>query len=115
MNSYTTYCPVADAVSVHTNIWDAPKVSSDESTAKIVEELLLNGSVTIGGTEYHVMDLYQYGDEEDLRNLVFMTIRDPDAAKDHAIQIITDCAIYCFGESNPSLAAQYYQENSGDY
>ena len=115
MNSYTTYCPIADAVSVHTNIWDAPKVSSDESTAEIVAELLKHGSVTIGGTEYHVMDLYQYGDEEDLRNLVFMTLRDPDAAQDHSTKIITDCAIYFFGVSNPGLAVQYYQENSGEY
>ena len=115
MNSYTTYCPIADAVSVHTNIWDAPKVSADESTAEIVAELLEHGSVTIGGTEYHVMDLYQYGDEEDLRNLVFMTLRDPDAAQDHSTKIITDCAIYYFGESNPGLAVQYYQENSGEY
>tara|TARA_R110000751_G_scaffold306324_1_gene424418 strand:+ start:37 stop:384 length:348 start_codon:yes stop_codon:yes gene_type:complete len=115
MNSYTTYCPVADSVSAHTNIWDAPKVSSDESTTEIVEELLKHGSVTIGGTEYHVMDLYQYGDEEDLRNLVFMTIRDSNAAKDHATQFITDCAIYYFGESNPDLAIKYYQENHGEY
>ena len=113
MNSLT-HCPIADAVSVHTNIWDAPEVSSDESTAEIVEELLKHGSVTIGGTEYHVMDLYQYADEEALSNLVFMTIRDPDAAKDHATQIITDCAIYYFGESNPGLAVQYYQENHGE-
>jgi len=115
MNSYTTYCPVADSVSVHANIWDAPEVSADESTTEIVEELLKHGSVTIGGTEYHAMDIYQFGKEEDLRNLVFMTIRDPDAAKDHATQIITDCAIYFFGVSNPELAIQYYQENSGEY
>jgi len=115
MNSYTTYCPIADAVSTHANVWDAPEVTPDESTTEIVEELLAHGSVTINRTQYHVMDLYQYGDEEDLRNLVFMTIRDPAAAKDLATQIITDCAIYYFGESNPGLAVQYYQENHGEY
>ena len=115
MNSYTTYCPVADAVSTHTTVWDMPEITSDELTTEIVAELLAHGSVTINRTEYHVMDLYQYADEEDLSNLVFMTIRDPAAAKDHATQIITDCAIYYFGESNPGLAVQYYQENHGEY
>ena len=115
MNSYTTYCPVADAVSTHTTAWDMPEVTSDELTTEIVEELWAHGSVTINRTEYHVMDLYQYGDEEDLRNLVFMTIRDPEAAKDFAKQIITNCAIYYFGESNPGLAIEYYQENHGEY
>ena len=115
MNSFTTYCPVADAVSAHTTVWDMPEVTPDESTTEIVEELLAHGSVTINRTEYHVMDLYQYGDEEDLRNLVFMTIRDPEAAKDFAKQIITNCAIYYFGESNPGLAIEYYQENHGEY
>jgi len=115
MNSYTTYCPVADAVSAHTTVWDMPEVTSDELTTEIVAELLTHGCVTINREEYHVMDLYQYGDEEDLRNLVFMTIRDPAAAKDFATQIITDCAIYYFGESNPELAIQYLEEYYGEY
>ena len=114
MNSLT-HCHITNQVNAHTTAWDMPEVTSDESTTEIVEELLKHGSVTIGGTEYHVMDLYQYADEEDLSNLVFMTIRDPAAAKDHATQIITDCAIYYFGESNPGLAVQYYQENHGEY
>ena len=115
MNSYTTYCPVADAVSAHTTVWDMPEVTSDELTTEIVEELLKHGSVTINRTEYHVMDLYQYADEENLNNLVYMTICDPAAAKDHATQIITDCAIRYFGEINPDLAVLYYQENHGEY
>jgi len=115
MNLLSSQCPVDADTSREASIWDMPEVSSDESTTEIVEELLAHGSVTIGGTEYHVMDLYQYGDEEDLRNLVFMTIRDPAAAKDFATQIITDCAIYYFGQSNPGLATQYYQENNGEY
>tara|TARA_B110001450_G_C17196564_1_gene309591 strand:- start:156 stop:500 length:345 start_codon:yes stop_codon:yes gene_type:complete len=114
MNSIN-HCHITNQVNAHTTAWDMPEVTSDESTTEIVEELLKHGSVTIGGTEYHVMDLYQYGDEEALSNLVFMTIRDPDAAKDHATQIITDCAINYFGESNPGLAVQYYQENHGEY
>ena len=92
-----------------------PEITSDELTTEIVAELLAHGSVTINRTEYHVMDLYENADEEDISNLVFMTIRDPAAAKDLATQIITDCAIYYFGESNPGLAIQYYQENNGEY
>jgi len=115
MNSYTTHCPVAADTSLNASLWDMPEVSSDEATEEIVEELLTHGSVTIGGTEYHVMDLYQYGDEEDLRNLVFMTICDPAAAKDFATIIITECAIEYFGDPSRGLAAQYYQENHGEY
>ena len=115
MNLLSNQCPAANDTSRNASLWDMPKVSSDEAAEEIVEELLTHGSVTIGGTQYHVMDLYQYGDEEDLRNLVFMTIRDPEAAKDFATQIITDCAIYYFGENYRGLAVQYYQENHGEY
>ena len=114
MNSLN-HCHVTSQVNAHTTAWDMPEVTSDELTTEIVAELLAHGSVTINRTEYHVMDLYENADEEDLSNLVFMTIRDPAAAKDLATQIITDCAIYYFGESNPGLAVQYYQENNGEY
>jgi len=114
MNSLN-HCHVTSQVNAHTTAWDMPEITSDELTTEIVAELLTHGSVTINRTEYHVMDLYENADEEDLSNLVFMTIRDPAAAKDLATQIITDCAIYYFGESNPGLAVQYYQENHGEY
>jgi len=112
------YCPIADAVSAHTMIFDAPEVTPDESTSEIVAELLEHGCVTINRTEYHVMELYQWGGEkteEDLRNLVFMNIRDPEAAKELATEIITECAIYFFGVHDPGLASIYYQENHGEY
>jgi len=114
MNSLN-HCHVTSQINAHTTAWDMPEVTSDELTTEIVEELLAHGSVTINRTEYHVMDLYENADEEDLSNLVFMTIRDPAAAKDLATQIITDCAIIYFGESNPGLAIQYYKENHGEY
>jgi len=114
MNSIN-HCHVTSQVNAHTTAWDMPEITSDELTTEIVAELLTHGSVTINRTEYHVMDLYENADEEDLSNLVFMTIRDPAAAKDLATQIITDCAIIYFGESNPGLAVQYYQENHGEY
>ena len=114
MNSYTTHCPVAADTSRNADIFNMPS-QIDVAFSELLEELLNHGSVNIGRTEYHVMELYQYGDEEDLRNLVFMTIRDPAAAKDFATQIITDCAIYYFGDPSRGLAAQYYQENHGEY
>ena len=114
MNSLN-HCHVTSQVNAHTTAWDMPEITSDELTTEIVAELLTHGSVTINRTEYHVMDLYENADEEDLSNLVFMTIRDPAAAKDHATQIITDCAIYYFGESNPGLAVQYLEEYYGEY
>ena len=114
MNSIN-HCHVTSQVNAHTTAWDMPEVTSDELTTEIVAELLTHGCVTINREEYHVMDLYQYADEEALNNLVYMTIRDPAAAKDHATQIITDCAIYYFGESNPGLAVQYLEEYYGEY
>ena len=114
MNSIN-HCHITNQVNAHTTAWDMPEITSDELTTEIVAELLTHGCVTINREEYHVMDLYQYADEEDLNNLVFMTIRDPAAAKDHATQIITDCAIYYFGESNPGLAVQYLEEYYGEY
>ena len=114
MNSLN-HCHVTSQVNAHTTAWDMPEITSDELTTEIVAELLTHGCVTINREEYHVMDLYQYADEEDLNNLVYMTICDPAAAKDHATQIITDCAIRYFGEINPGLAVQYYQENNGEY
>ena len=114
MNSLN-HCHVTSQVNAHTTAWDMPEVTSDELTTEIVAELLTHGCVTINREEYHVMDLYQYADEEALNNLVYMTIRDPAAAKDHATQIITDCAIYYFGESNPGLAVQYLEEYYGEY
>ena len=118
MNTYTTHCPIADSVSTHANVWDMPEVTPDESTREIVAELLEHGCVTINRTEYHVMELYQWGGEkteEDLRNLVFMNIRDPEEAKELATEIITECAIYFFGVHDPGLASIYYQENHGEY
>ena len=114
MNSIN-HCHVTSQVNAHTTAWDMPEITSDELTTEIVAELLTHGCVTINREEYHVMDLYQYADEEALNNLVYMTIRDPAAAKDHATQIITDCAIYYFGESNPGLAVQYLEEYYGEY
>jgi len=114
MNSLN-HCHVTSQVNAHTTAWDMPEITSDELTTEIVAELLTHGCVTINREEYHVMDLYQYADEEALNNLVYKTIRDPAAAKDHATQIITDCAIYYFGESNPGLAVQYLEEYYGEY
>ena len=113
MNSLT-HCHITNQVNAHTNTIDVPDFILTDAIAEITQELLTHGSITIAGEEIHVMDLYQYGDDEDQANLIFMTVRDPDAAKDHATQIITDCAIYYFGESNPGLAVQYYQENHGE-
>jgi len=104
-----TYCHITAQVNEHTNQIDNP---IDWAIEEIIEELLTHGSIKIGREETHVMDLYQYGEEEDLRNLVFMTVRNPENAKAFAKTIIHDCATYYFNEIEAGLVIEYIEEKN---
>ena len=112
MNSLN-YCHVTAQVNAHTNTIDVPDFILTDAIAEITQELLTHGSITIAGEEIHVMDLYQYGDDEDQANLIFMTVRDPDNAKDHATKIITDCAKFYFEDNE--LVITYLAEKNSEY
>ena len=112
MNSIN-HCHVTSQVNAYTA--EAFSTPITQAVEEIIDDLLQFGSITIGTTNYHVMDLYQYGDWEEQANLIFMTIRDCDAAKELAEKIITDAATYYFGESNPELALAWYEDKHSEY
>ena len=95
MNSIN-YCHVTSQVNAYTDTKDMPDLILIDAISEITQELLTHGSIIIGGEEIHVMDLYQYGDQDDQANLIFMTIRDPESAKEFATKIINDCATSYF-------------------
>ncbi len=107
-----TYCHITAQVNEHTNQIDNP---IDWAIEEIIDELLTHGSIKIGREETHVMELYEYGDPEDHTNLIFMTIRDPDAAKVFAKEIIRDCATNYFNEFAASLVLEYIEEKNSEY
>jgi hypothetical protein len=84
-----------------------------DAISEITQELLTHGSIIIGGEEIHVMDLYQYGDQDDQANLIFMTIRDPESAKEFATKIINDCATSYF--ENNQLVITYLADKHSEY
>ena len=112
MNSLT-YCHVSNQIKTHNDVIDVPDFILIDAIEEITEQLLTHGSTIIGGKEIHVMDLYQYGEEEDLRNLVFMTHRDADNAAKFAKQIITDCTKAYFEDN--SLVDTYLAEKNSEY
>ena len=108
-----TYCHITAQVNAHTDVINVPDFILLDAIEEITEQLLTHGSIIIGGKEIHVMELYQYGEEEDLRNLVFMTHRSADNAAKFAKQIITDCTKAYF-EGN-SLVDTYLEEKNSEY
>ena len=112
MNSLN-YCHITNQVNAHTDVIDVPDFILTDAIAEITQELLTHGSITIAGEEIHVMDLYQYGDEEDQANLIFMTIRDPKNAKEFATKIINDCATSYFEDNQ--LVITYLAEKNSEY
>jgi len=114
MNSYTTHCPVAADTSRNADIFNMPS-QIDVAFSELLEELLDHGSVTINRTQYHVMELYQYGDEEEVRNLVFMTHRNAETAKPFATKIITECATVYFKDDHPELTLAWYEDKHSEY
>jgi len=84
-----------------------------DAISEITQELLTHGSIIIGGEEIHVMDIYQYGDQDDQANLIFMTIRDPESAKEFATKIINDCATSYF--ENNQLVITYLADKHSEY
>ena len=115
MNSIN-YCHVTSQVNAYTDTKDMPDLILIDAISEITQELLTHGSIIIGGKEIHVMDLYQYGDQanqDDQANLIFMTIRDPESAKEFATKIINDCATSYFEDNQ--LVITYLAEKNSEY
>ena len=112
MNSIN-YCHVTSQVNAYTDTKDMPDLILIDAISEITQELLTHGSIIIGGEEIHVMDLYQYGDQDDQANLIFMTIRDPESAKEFATKIINDCATSYFEDNQ--LVITYLAEKNSEY
>ncbi len=112
MNSIN-YCHVTSQVNAYTDTKDMPDLILIDAISEITQELLTHGSIIIGGEEIHVMDLYQYGDQDDQANLIFMTIRDPESAKEFATKIINDCATSYF--ENNQLVITYLADKHSEY
>jgi len=112
MNSIS-YCHVTAQVNAYTDTQDMPDFILIDAISEITQELLTHGSIIIGGEEIHVMDLYQYGDQDDQANLIFMTIRDPESAKEFATKIINDCATSYF--ENNQLVITYLADKHSEY
>lgn len=100
-------------VNAYTDTKDMPDLILIDAISEITQELLTHGSIIIGGEEIHVMDLYQYGDQDDQANLIFMTIRDPESAKEFATKIINDCATSYF--ENNQLVITYLADKHSEY
>ena len=115
MNSIS-YCHVTAQINAYTDTQDMPEFILTDAIEEITQELLTHGSIIIGGEEIHVMDLYQYGDQankDDQANLIFMTIRDPESAKEFATKIINDCATSYF--ENNQLVITYLADKHSEY
>ena len=112
MNSIN-YCHVTSQVNAYTDTKDMPDLILIDAISEITQELLTHGSIIIGGEEIHVMDLYQYGDQDDQANLIFMTIRDPESTKEFATKIINDCATSYF--ENNQLVITYLADKHSEY
>ena len=112
MNSIN-YCHVTSQVNAYTDTKDMPDLILIDAISEITQELLTHGSIIIGGEEIHVMDIYQYGDQDDQANLIFMTIRDPESAKEFATKIINDCATSYF--ENNQLVITYLADKHSEY
>ena len=112
MNSIN-YCHVTSQVNAYTDTKDMPDLILIDAISEITQELLTHGSIIIGGEEIHVMDRYQYGDQDDQANLIFMTIRDPESAKEFATKIINDCATSYF--ENNQLVITYLADKHSEY
>ena len=115
MNSIN-YCHVTSQVNAYTDTKDMPDLILIDAISEITQELLTHGSIIIGGEEIHVMDLYQYGDQankDDQANLIFMTIRDTESAKEFATKIINDCATSYF--ENNQLVITYLADKHSEY
>lgn len=112
MNSIN-YCHVTSQVNAYTDTKDMPDLILIDAISEITQELLTHGSIIIGGEEIHVMDLYQHGDQDDQANLIFMTIRDPESAKEFATKIINDCATSYF--ENNQLVITYLADKHSEY
>ena len=94
---------------------DVPTNPIDWAIEEIIDDLLSFGSIKIGTQHTHVMDLYQYGDQEQHANLIFQTYLDPSNGQDIAEQIIRDCATYYFNEIASSLVLEYIEAKHSEY
>jgi len=112
MNSIN-HCHVTAQVNAHTDSIDLPDFILTDAIAEITQELLDHGLIIIAGEEIHVMDLYQYGDQDDQANLIFMTRRDPENAQEFSTKIISDCAKSYFEDNE--LVITYLSEKHSEY
>jgi len=114
MNLLSSQCPVAADTSNQAALFDMPS-DIDVAFAELVDDLKYDGSVNIGTTNYHVSDLYQYGDTDEQARVIWLAFRFPDDASQLSDEIITQCATVFFKEYYPELTLEWYADKHSEY
>lgn len=114
MNSLNTHCPAANDTSNQAALFDMPS-DIDVAFSELVDDLLYFGSIDIGTTNYHVSDLYQYGDTDEQARVIWLAFSNPDEAKQLAEEIITKCATAFFKKYYPELTLEWYADKHSEY
>ena len=114
MNLLSSQCPVSNDTSRNADLFNMPS-DIDVAFGELLSDLLYDGSVNIGTTNYHVTDLYQYGDEDEQARVIWLAFRFPDDARQLSDEIITQCATVFFKEYYPELTLEWYADKHGEY